>query len=311
MRRVLRTTTAPRRGSVRRMRSGLAWARSVSPRAAPGLRGVRHRTEQPLLPAGGGEARLGAAAQFPGQRQDRPTVPRRAGVAAAQRRHQQVAAAEHVQRQVAAVVVVAVEAAPLLLPVQRHVGRVDVQDETLRPPRPRLDELREQLQRSPVLCHTKKSVSVDFITPFQIKPLRKRDVAGHRVYQLPRHTSVKATEQPPRAKCGVANVPAILYFRVSFAGFPRGNAYRSRHHSHRTVEAGRHLGQSGPSYGALTVRGISGAYQPPAPRTAPTRPRSRAPYGARSSLPTTHATGMSPPPTWAPQSHRNRRCWGD
>ena len=100
-----------------------------------------------------------------------------------------------------------------------------------------------------------------------------------------------------------------LYFHVSFAVFPCGNAYCLRQHSHRTVEAGWHLRQSGPSYGALTVHGISGAHQRPAHQSEPTRLRSCAPYGARSMTPPSHGTGTSPPPTEAPQSHWNRRRW--
>ena len=71
-------------------------------------------------------------------------MPGRVDVAAAQVRHQQVAAAEHVQRQVAVMIVVAVEEASFLLPVQRHVGGVEVQHQTLRPPALRRHELVEQ-----------------------------------------------------------------------------------------------------------------------------------------------------------------------
>lgn len=45
---------------------------------------------------------------------------------------QQMPAAEHVQRQIAVAVVIAVEEAPLLMPVQRVVGGVEIEDDLLR-----------------------------------------------------------------------------------------------------------------------------------------------------------------------------------
>ena len=83
--------------------------------------------------------------------------------------------------------------------------------------------------------------------------------------KLPRHTS----SRPPNslhARSAVWRTVPTLYFHVSFAVFLCWNTYCLRQHSHRTVEAGWHLRQSGPGYGALTVRGISGAHQRPAPQ---------------------------------------------
>ena len=53
-------------------------------------------------------------------------------VGGAQLGRQQVAAAEHVQRQIAVAVVIAVEEASLLVPVQRVVGGVQIEDDLLR-----------------------------------------------------------------------------------------------------------------------------------------------------------------------------------
>ena len=84
-------------------------------------------------------------AQRPHQKgQDGPRPPRRVPVARLQHRRQKVAPGEHVQRQVAVVPVVAVPVAPLLHPVQRDVGRVEVQHHPLRRRRVRRDELLEQ-----------------------------------------------------------------------------------------------------------------------------------------------------------------------
>ena len=45
---------------------------------------------------------------------------------------QQMAAAEHVERQVAVAVVIAVEEPPLLLAVQRIIGRIEIENDLLR-----------------------------------------------------------------------------------------------------------------------------------------------------------------------------------
>jgi hypothetical protein len=55
--------------------------------------------------------------------------------------HQQVAPAEHVQRQVAITVVIAVEEPPLLHPVHRVVGRIQIEDDLARRALVRLQEL--------------------------------------------------------------------------------------------------------------------------------------------------------------------------
>ena len=63
-------------------------------------------------------------------------------VGAAQLGRQQVPPAEHVERQIAVGVVVAVEEAALLMPVQRIVGRVEVEDDLPGRPLVRLEEQR-------------------------------------------------------------------------------------------------------------------------------------------------------------------------
>ena len=56
-------------------------------------------------------------------------------------------AAEHVERQVAVAVVIAVEEPALLLPVQRIVGRVEIEDDLLRGA---LMRLQEQVDQQPL-----------------------------------------------------------------------------------------------------------------------------------------------------------------
>ena len=70
----------------------------------------------------------------------------RAGVdvGGAQLGRQQMPAAEHVQRQIAVAVVIAVEEAPLLMPVQRVVGGVEIEDDLLRRSLVRLQEQRHR-----------------------------------------------------------------------------------------------------------------------------------------------------------------------
>ncbi len=53
-------------------------------------------------------------------------------VCAPQLGRQQMPAAEHVQRQIAVAVVIALEKAPLLMPVQRITGGVQIEDDPLR-----------------------------------------------------------------------------------------------------------------------------------------------------------------------------------
>ena len=71
-------------------------------------------------------------------------------VGAAQLGRQQMPAAEDVERQIAVAVVIAVEEAPLLMPVQRIVGGVEIEDDLLRRRAVRLEEeIDEQPPRSP------------------------------------------------------------------------------------------------------------------------------------------------------------------
>ena len=85
-----------------------------------------------------------AAQRFDQQRQDRPGMPCRIAVAAAQIAHQQVATTENIQRQEAIVIVIAVEETPLLVAMQRCVRGVEVQDQSAGRLVVRFDKLLEQ-----------------------------------------------------------------------------------------------------------------------------------------------------------------------
>lgn len=65
----------------------------------------------------------------------------------------QMPAADHVQRQIAVAIVTAVEEAPLVMPVQRIVGGVEIEDDLLRRPLVGLQEQRhgQRLDRRPIV----------------------------------------------------------------------------------------------------------------------------------------------------------------
>ena len=65
-------------------------------------------------------------------------------VGAPQLGRQQMPAAEHVERQIAVAVVIAVEEPPLLLAVQRIVGRIEIENDLLRRALMRLQEQIDQ-----------------------------------------------------------------------------------------------------------------------------------------------------------------------
>ena len=89
-----------------------------------------------------------------------------------------MAPAEHVERQVAVAVVIAVEEPPLLLAVQRIVGRIEIKDDLLRRAFVRLQE---QVDQQPLDGHR---IVADLVIArrlqlAQLQPVQRR-LAGHR-----------------------------------------------------------------------------------------------------------------------------------
>ena len=99
-------------------------------------------------------------------------------VGAAQLGRQQVPAAEHVERQVAVAVVIAVEEAAFLMPVQRIVGGVEIEDDLLRRSLVRLQEQidEQRLDRRRVMADL---VIARRLGSAQLQPVQ-RPLAGHR-----------------------------------------------------------------------------------------------------------------------------------
>jgi hypothetical protein len=91
---------------------------------------------------------------------------------------QQMAAAEHVERQVAVAVVITVEEPPLLLAVQRIIGRIEVEND---PPRRTLMGLYKQVDQKILDRHR---IMADFVVArrrklAQFQPVQRR-LAGNR-----------------------------------------------------------------------------------------------------------------------------------
>ncbi len=99
-------------------------------------------------------------------------------VGGAQLGRQQMPAAEHVQRQIAVAVVIAVEEVSLLMPVQRVVGGVEIEDDLRRRPLVRLQEQRhrQRLDRRRVVGDL---VIARRVLSAQFQPVQRR-LAGHR-----------------------------------------------------------------------------------------------------------------------------------
>jgi hypothetical protein len=102
----------------------------------------------------------------------------RVDVGGAQLGGQQMPAAEHVERQIAVAVVIAVEEASLLMPVQRVVGGVEIEDDLLRRSLVRLQEQchGQRLDRRRVVSDL--VISRRFVSA-QFQPVQRR-LAGHR-----------------------------------------------------------------------------------------------------------------------------------
>ena len=103
---------------------------------------------------------------------------RRVDVGAPQLGHQQMTAAEHVERQIAVAVVIAVEEPPLLLAVQRIVGRIEIEDDLLGRAScaSRNRSTNRPLDRHRIVADL---VIARRLQPAQLQPVERR-LAGHR-----------------------------------------------------------------------------------------------------------------------------------
>ena len=122
-------------------------------------------------------------------------------VRAPQLRRQQVAAAEHIERQVAVAVVIAVEEPPLLAPVQRVVGGVEVEHDLLRRPVVGVEEeVHEQrLDRRPLVSDPAVAVDPGSAVLEAVERAlagERRTPAVPRLEPAERHTKHRVVAQP-------------------------------------------------------------------------------------------------------------------